>query len=84
MLKLTTMDRNKIIDEWQLIEIDYNADDIPPSVKDLQPIAYSDGNNICLIERDSLTDGMVGYGTSLQSAMDDFQCNYEKEKQDSL
>lgn len=77
----------------QMIQVDINADNIPPAVKDLQPIFYRDGDEFRVVESDtpgraSSSDesepGIVGVGATLAAAMDDFQQKYEAEKENSL
>lgn len=77
------MTREEIRKNLNVIDIDINGNNIPPSVKDLQPLIFKDGDSVCVMQGESPMDGIFGCGKTPEEAMADFQRNYEKEKENS-
>jgi hypothetical protein len=69
------MTREEIRKSLNVIEIDVNGQDVPPSVKDLQPLIFKDGDSVCVMQGESPMDGIFGWGKTTKEAMEDFQRN---------
>jgi len=65
-------------------KIDYNSPNIPVSVKELKPRIYKEGTNWCVSSAEDIAGGILGYGATPEQAMEDFDANYAKIKENSV
>jgi hypothetical protein len=65
-------------------KIDYNSPNIPASVKELKPTIYKEGINWCVSSDEDIAGGILGYGVTPEQAMQDFDANYAKIKENSV
>ena len=67
-------------DGLTLVRIDYNAADIPDSVKQTHPVLYEQGDSICCLLGPDPATGIFGRGKTAKEAM----ANFDKQFQERL
>jgi hypothetical protein len=65
-------------------KIDYDSFTIPDSVKELRPKMYKEGDDWCVSSGEDIASGIFGYGKTPQKAIEDFDANYAKIKENSM
>jgi len=78
------MTKEELAAELNVIPVDYNDPSLPPSVRDLQPLIYLDGNSVCVLNGTDPQADLFGCGDTLQAALNDFQKHYEEERENSV
>ena len=63
-------------DGLQIVRIDFEAPDLPESVKKTHPICYMDGDTYCCLLGPDPMEGIFGKGASLKEALEAFDKNY--------
>jgi hypothetical protein len=65
-------------------KVDYNSQNIPASVKELKPKIYKEETNWCVRSSEDIAGGILGRGATPEEAMEDFDANYAKTKENSV
>ena len=65
-------------------KIDYDSPNIPASVKELRPEIYKDGADWCVSSGEDLATAIFGRGATPEQAMQDFDANYVRAKENSV
>ncbi len=65
-------------------KIDYNSPNIPASVKELKPKIYKDGSAWRASSNEDLANVIFARGSTPEQAMQDFDDNYAKAKENSV
>jgi hypothetical protein len=60
------------VDGLETLEVDYESEDLPVSVRELRPIVYKDGDSICSVLGSDPQDGIFGCGISPEAALKDW------------
>jgi hypothetical protein len=64
-------------DGLTLVRVDYDAEDIPESVKQTHPVIYEDGQGYCCLLGPDPATGIFGRGKTLREAMADFDRHFQ-------
>jgi len=70
------MNSENTIHTVDVINTDYNAEDLPESVKKYHPVVYKDGDEYCCILGPNPQDGIFGSGSNVQEAVMDWDSHY--------
>ena len=65
-------------DGLALVRIDYNAVDIPDSVKQTHPVLYEEGGAICCLLGPNPAAGIFGRGKTAKEAMANFDERFQE------
>jgi hypothetical protein len=60
------------IDPATAVNLDFNSADVPDTAKKLRPALFMNGNTYCCMLGPDLEAGVVGYGSSPQEALNDW------------
>ncbi len=72
------------MNQEEVYKIDYDAPDIPASVKELRPEVYKDGSVWHVLSGEDIANGILGSGSTPEKAMEDFDEKYARSKENSL
>lgn len=66
------------IPQEMVIRFNYEAKDVPRSVKKLRPVIFQDGNDFCCVLGPDMRRGIFGCGLSPQEALKNWQRNLDE------
>lgn len=58
-----------------IVRFDYEAKDVPSSVRELRPVIFQDGNDFCCVLGPDMRNGIFACGLSPQEALKNWQRN---------
>lgn len=62
----------------ELVKLDYNAPELPKSVRRTQPLLFRDGDSFCCVLGPDPQAGIFGCGQTVEAALVDFDSSYRK------
>jgi hypothetical protein len=66
------------IPEEMLVHFNYEAKDVPQTVRELRPVIFQDGNDFCCVLGPDMKKGIFACGLSPQEALKNWQRNLDQ------
>ena len=66
------------IDQSAIVDLDYNASNIPSTVTEFKPVVFHDGDAYCCMLGSNPQEGVFGCGCSPQEAMEDWAKHFDE------